>query len=48
MSRAQRNLNAYRRHTPQVRHILLHGNRYDKVDHVPAVKVSTGNADPTR
>ena len=48
MSRAQRDLNAYRRHTPQIRHILMHGNRYGQVNHVPAVRVPTGTADPTR
>lgn len=48
MSRAQRRTNATRCQTQQIRAILMNGPTYQTTHYMPAVKVSTGNADPTR
>jgi hypothetical protein len=48
MSRSQRICNSHRTHTQQIRHILMQGSTYNRIEHVPMEKVSTGSADPTR
>ena len=48
MSRSQRICNSLRKQTQQIRHILMQGSTYYKIQHVPVEKVVLGNADPTR
>ena len=48
MSRSQRICNSQRKQTQQIRHILMQGSTYYKIQHVPVEKVVLGNADPTR
>jgi hypothetical protein len=48
MSRHQRFCNSQRKQTQQIRHLLMQGSTYYKIQYVPVEKVVLGNADPTR
>ena len=48
MSRQQRNINAFRTHTVQVRAVLMNGPNYKQTEFVPVVKVAYGHAEPCR
>jgi hypothetical protein len=48
MSREQRNRNAIRCKTQQIRPILMHGSYYHDTKFVPVVKEAYGHAEPSR